>query len=91
MGPKPQIVWETVNIYKYIYIKYIMNPILIHTYILKRELEGAIEGERAARMPRSVCCSVLQCVAVCFSVFQCVAVCCSVLQRVGAVLQCDEV
>jgi len=78
-----------------------MNPILIHTYILKRELEGAIEGERAARMPRSVCCSVLQCVAVCFSVsqcvavcfslFQCVAVCCSVLQRVSAVLQCDEV
>jgi len=29
---------------------------------------------------RSVCCSVLQCVAVCCSVLQCVAVCCSVLQ-----------
>jgi len=40
---------------------------------------------------RSVCCSVLQCVAVCCSVWQRVAVCCSVLQRVAAccsVLQC---
>jgi len=32
---------------------------------------------------RSVCCSVLQCVAVCCSVLQCAAVCCSVLQCVA--------
>ena len=33
--------------------------------------------------PRSICCSVLQCVAVCWSALQCVAVCCSVLQCVA--------
>jgi len=33
--------------------------------------------------PRSMCCSVLQCIAVCCSALQCVAVCCSVLQCVA--------
>jgi len=43
---------------------------------------------------KTVCCSVLQCVAVCCSVLQCVAVCCSVSQCVAvccSVLQCVAV
>jgi hypothetical protein len=44
--------------------------------------------------PRSVYCSMIQCVAVCCSVLQCVAVCCRMLQSVAeccSMLQCVAV
>jgi len=45
------------------------------------------QNETSHHIEKSVCCSVLQCVAVCCSVLQCVAVRCSVLQC-DAVMQC---